>query len=161
MYINAAVVSRPCAYFCLRLFHTTQSLAKSTLRPGISNSVCAYALHVYASNMFVSCIYGTGTRSSHLKSTWKKEDNQGSEQAGIAHLQITLSVLPIELWVWPIFSSNTDDGPTRTAENKNANICISLSVCEEYACGHRLFICSKSSSASFHRDCFQRQKANA
>ena len=57
-------------------------------------------------------------------------------------------------------ASNTVQGPTRTAENKNANMCISLIECEQYACKHRLFICSKSSSASFHRDRFQRQKAN-
>ena len=59
-------------------------------------------------------------------------------------------------------ANNTVEGATRTAENKNVNMCISLIECEQqqHTCKHRLFICSKSSSDFFHRDCFQRQKAN-
>ena len=155
--------------------------------------------------------------------------------------RLTLSTLPIELWVCPMFSSSTDEGPTKTKSNRvgrmfkwacervDVSMCVhmrasALMSAFTFECMHmyvygiffnelcgsdyglngatlliltlifqtvvpahfsrqqqcsktnhettssqwqtkrkkyRLFICSKSSSASFHLDCFQRQKASA
>ena len=50
---------------------------------------------------------------------WIQSLTTWSYAAGVcASGRLTLSTLPIELWVCPMFSSSTDEGPTKTKSNR-------------------------------------------